>query len=76
MRRREFIQGAGVALAASSLAACSSTMKIAPLPQKKRLYIDGLSFVPTDHVDVKASGIDAYIADISAIEEVKRPDGS
>jgi membrane dipeptidase len=76
MKRRQFIQGAGVALAASSLAACASTMKMAPLAEKKRLYIDGLSFVPADHVDVKASGINAYIADISAIEEVERPDGS
>ncbi|ALO33635.1 hypothetical protein CMT41_02065 [Colwellia sp. MT41] len=60
----------------SSLLACSSVIKKVSVSKEKRLYIDGLSFIPSDLNDVKAAEIDAFIADISAIEEVKRPDGS
>lgn len=43
---------------------------------EKPLFIDGLSFLPNEPSDVRASGLNAYIADISAIEVLKRPDGS
>lgn len=76
MQRRRFIQSVGIALSMSSLLACSSVIKKVSVSKEKRLYIDGLSFVPSDLNDVKAAEIDAFIADISAIEEVKRPDGS
>jgi membrane dipeptidase len=75
MKRRQFIQYASVALSASSLPFVSTVLQ-ASTQKSKRLYVDGLSFVPSDHIDAKASGLDAFIADISAIEEVKRPDGS
>jgi membrane dipeptidase len=75
MKRRQFIQYASVALSASSLPFVSTVLQ-ASSQKSKRLYVDGLSFVPSDHIDAKASGLDAFIADISAIEEVKRPDGS
>lgn len=76
MERRKFIKSLGIALSASSLFACSSTKEIVQLLDKRKLYIDGLSFVPSDHNDIKASEISAFIADISDIEAIKRPDGS
>ena len=76
MERRKFIKNLAIALSASSLLACTSLRKTVQLAADKRLYIDGLSFVPNDHQDVKASELDAFIADISAIEEIIRPDGS
>jgi len=78
MQRRRFLQ----ALAACSpVAACTaaspniSKTNTAPHQDDKRFYFDGLSFIPEDHADVKASQVDGYIADISAIEEVKLADG-
>ncbi|AQS37820.1 Zn-dependent dipeptidase, microsomal dipeptidase [Shewanella psychrophila] len=44
--------------------------------QTKRLYIDGLCFLPDDLTDLKASNIDAYLCDISDIEAIKQPDGT
>ncbi|MCH1929291.1 dipeptidase [Shewanella sp. A25] len=41
-----------------------------------RLYIDGLSFLPEDINDVRASGLDAYLCDISAIETLTQADGT
>ena len=76
MQRRRFIQSVGIALSMSSLQAYSSVIKKVSAPKEKRLYIDGLSFVPADLNDIKAAEMDAFIADISAIEEIKRPDGS
>ncbi|MDO6617914.1 peptidase M19 [Shewanella sp. 10N.286.52.C2] len=43
---------------------------------KKRLYIDGLSFLPENLADVRESKLDAYICDISAIETITQPDGT
>ena len=40
------------------------------------LYIDGLSFLPDDLADLRASKLDAYLCDISAIEAIKQPDGT
>ena len=82
MQRRRFLQslaGCGsIATLASFSTAYSSvtTLTNKQAEKKKRLYIDGLSFVPENNLDVKASQIDSYIADISDIEEVKRADGS
>ncbi|ARD23648.1 membrane dipeptidase [Shewanella japonica] len=42
----------------------------------KRLYIDGLSFLPDNLDDVRASKLDAYICDISDIEAITQPDGT
>ncbi|MCL2918972.1 membrane dipeptidase [Shewanella litorisediminis] len=40
------------------------------------LYIDGLSFLPDSLDDLAASGLSAFLCDISAIEEVKQEDGT
>lgn len=40
---------------------------------KKRVYIDGLSFLPDDLADLASSKLDAYLCDISAIEAIKSP---
>ena len=71
MKRRQFIQGSAAALALNGMpfGALANT-------RKKRLYVDGLTFLPEDLGDARAAELDALIADISAIEEVKRPDGS
>ncbi|QYJ96991.1 dipeptidase [Shewanella alkalitolerans] len=42
----------------------------------KPLYIDGLSFLPEDLADLKASKLDAYLCDISAIEAIEQADGT
>ncbi len=73
MKRRQFLQVAGASLALSSLPVAINAKGTAA---KKRLYIDGLSFLPEDLGDARSAEIDAFIADISAIEEVKRADGS
>lgn len=70
MKRRQFMQGAGAAL---GLGLVPTITRAKP---KKRLYVDGLSFLPEDLGDARAAELDAFIADISAIEEVQRPDGS
>ena len=72
MKRREFLKQTGAALAVTAMPLRSWAAN----PPAKRLYVDGLSFLPENLEDAKASGLDAFIADISAIEEVKRPDGS
>lgn len=77
MDRRRFVKNITLGSSAAALTACvSKPFKSNVFPAKKRLYIDGLSFIPTNHADVKASGMDAFIADISAIESITRPDGS
>jgi len=86
MLRRRFIKslagfGSVAALAGCSTSSPSATLLFNSLNQQssvnnKRLYIDGLSFIPEDALDVKASQIDSYIADISAIEEITLADGS
>lgn len=42
----------------------------------KRLYIDGLSFLPNNLTDIRASKLDAYLCDISAIETIEQTDGT
>ncbi len=73
MKRRQFLKRA----AASTLAVSSLPAGFAAAAKaNKRLYIDGLSFLPENLGDARVAELDAFIADISAIEEVKRPDGS
>jgi len=69
--RRHLLKGLG----AASLLTPLSTLP-AWAAQQHRLYIDGLSFLPTDINDVKASKLDAFIADISAIETIEKADGT
>jgi len=81
LERRQFLQTIGSSIAVASLSSCSfsrSTLldKARSNQSKNRLYIDGLAFIPKDDIDIKASQLDAFIADISAIEAIKRPDGS
>jgi microsomal dipeptidase-like Zn-dependent dipeptidase len=69
--RRTLLKGLGAASLLSSFT---------PIPtwaaKQRGLYIDGLSFLPTDLSDVKASGLDAFIADVSAIETLAQADGT
>lgn len=77
MQRRDFLKNVAGYSSLAALSACATQPAlIGQQNSRKRLYIDGLSFVPQNHADVKAAQIDSYIADISAIEEVKRTDGS
>ncbi len=83
MQRRRFIQSLAGCASLAALAGCSTNYSPYSVvannqieKNNKRLYIDGLSFVPTDNLDIKSSQIDSYIADISAIEEIKLADGS
>jgi membrane dipeptidase len=43
---------------------------------RKPLYIDGLSFLPDNLDDVRASKLNAYICDVSAIETIEQADGT
>ncbi|MBB1317533.1 membrane dipeptidase [Shewanella sp. SR43-4] len=69
--RRHILKGLG---AATLLSPLSSFPAWAAKPH--RLYVDGLSFLPTDINDVKASKLDAFIADISAVETIEQADGT
>jgi microsomal dipeptidase-like Zn-dependent dipeptidase len=42
---------------------------------KPPIWVDGLSFLPKDMVDVAASGLRAMICDVSEVEEVKDAEG-
>ncbi|MBR9727979.1 membrane dipeptidase [Shewanella intestini] len=68
--RRHLLKGLGAATLMSPFASLPSMAKSQPL------YIDGLSFLPNDINDVRASKLNAFIADISDIEAITRPDGS
>ncbi|ABM26149.1 dipeptidase [Shewanella sp. JNE10-2] len=69
--RRTLLKGLGAATLLSPLASIPS---FAAAP--RRLYVDGLSFLPDDLADVTASKLDAYLCDISAIETLQLPDGT
>jgi microsomal dipeptidase-like Zn-dependent dipeptidase len=69
--RRYILKGLG---AATLLSPLSSLPAWAAKP--RRLYVDGLSFLPADINDVKTSKLDAFIADISAIETIEQADGT
>ncbi|ACA85140.1 membrane dipeptidase [Shewanella woodyi] len=69
--RRQLIK----ALAATGLLSqlgSFSTFAAAP----KRLYVDGLCFLPDELSDLADSKIDAYLCDISDIEAIKQSDGT
>ncbi|QSX29265.1 membrane dipeptidase [Shewanella cyperi] len=69
--RRQVLKGLG----AGALLAPMSGLQAKAVPHKP-LFIDGLSFLPTEMADVKASGLDAFLCDISAIESIEQPDGT
>ncbi|MBQ4889657.1 membrane dipeptidase [Shewanella sp. MMG014] len=69
--RRQLLKGIA---AASLLCPLYSSSVLAK--SNKRLYIDGLSFLPDNLDDVRASKLDAYICDISDIEAITQPDGT
>ncbi|PIW62013.1 membrane dipeptidase [Shewanella sp. CG12_big_fil_rev_8_21_14_0_65_47_15] len=69
--RRTLLKGLGAATLLSQMASFPS---LAAAP--RRLYIDGLSFLPDDLGDVTASKLDAYLCDISAIETIEQADGT
>lgn len=78
MRRREFLQktlvgAAGLAATINNPALFSSAMA---MPNENAVFVDGLSFIPADLSDIKASKLDGFIADISKWEEVTESDGS
>lgn len=69
--RRTLLKGLG---AATLLGPISSFSSLAATP--KRLYIDGLSFLPDNLADISASKLDAFLCDISSIETIEQPDGT
>lgn len=71
LHRRSLIK----ALGASALLSALPTGVLAA-KSLRPLYIDGLSFLPDSLDDLAASGLSAYLCDISAIEEVKQEDGT
>jgi membrane dipeptidase len=64
-RRGLLAAAAGMAVAGPASARAS----------RRARYVDGLSFLPKDMGDVTAAGLDAFICDVSEVEEVKDPDG-
>ncbi|QYK04424.1 membrane dipeptidase [Shewanella zhangzhouensis] len=71
LHRRSLIK----ALGASALLSALPT-GVLGAKSLRPLYIDGLSFLPDSLDDLAASGLSAYLCDISAIEEVKQEDGT
>ncbi|AZG33617.1 MAG: membrane dipeptidase [Shewanella psychromarinicola] len=69
--RRHILKGLGAATLLSPLSSLPAWAV-----ESRRLYIDGLSFLPTDINDVKASKLDAFIADISGIDKIEQADGT
>ncbi|QSX36411.1 membrane dipeptidase [Shewanella sedimentimangrovi] len=72
MKRRQLLQ----ALGAGTLLSTLPTGLLAATQSKRPLFIDGMSFLPEDLADIQASGLSAYLCDISTIEEVKQADGT
>jgi len=71
--RRSFAGLLGASITGSQLplvisGSTSASTATAPDPARG-WYIDGLSFLPADLSDIRASKIDAFICDISAIEQ-------
>ncbi|SUJ14248.1 Membrane dipeptidase (Peptidase family M19) [Shewanella morhuae] len=69
--RRTLLKGFGAATLLSPLASLPSFAA-----EQRRIYVDGLSFLPDDLSDVTASKLDAYVCDISAIETIEQADGT
>ena len=78
--RRSFAGLLGASITASQLpfviSGCSSASTATAPDPAQGWYIDGLSFLPADLNDIRASKIDAFICDISAIEQVEQADGT
>ncbi|MCH1610098.1 MAG: dipeptidase [Luminiphilus sp.] len=78
--RRSFAGLLGASITASQLplviSGCSAVSTSTAPDREQGWYIDGLSFLPTDLSDIRASKIDAFICDISAIEQVEQADGT
>ena len=73
MERREFLR-LSISACAIPLAraqGAQSAVEKPPFP-----YVDGLSFLSGAPADVAASGLTAFIADVSSVERLKTDDGS
>ena len=73
MQRREFLRlsiGA-CAIPLARAQGAQSAVEKPPFP-----YVDGLSFLSGAPADVAASGLTAFIADVSSVERLKTDDGS
>jgi microsomal dipeptidase-like Zn-dependent dipeptidase len=70
LQRRSLLKGLGAAGLLGSLA------NLPVLASERRLYVDGLSFLPEDLGDLTASKLDAFLCDISAIEAIEQADGT
>lgn len=67
----------GVLIGAATLALSDCASLRARVPSdRSALWIDGLSFLPDNMAEIGSSRLSAMIADISAIETVRAPDGS
>ncbi|MPY23084.1 peptidase M19 [Shewanella psychropiezotolerans] len=71
LNRRQLIKAIAAGSVLSQLGSFSALAT-----EAKRLYVDGLCFLPDDLTDLKASSIDAYLCDISDIEAIKQSDGT
>jgi len=69
--RREFLKIGSAALAAAIIPATSRT---AERPSIR--YVDGLSFLSPDPMDVERSGLTALVLDVSSVSQMKTDDGS
>lgn len=75
--RRALVKALGaVAMAPALMTGCSQTSTAISTVSDRGRFVDGLSFLPRDLEDVAAAQLDAFICDISAIEEVVQPDGT
>ena len=72
LRRRDFLRAAPLVPALPALVAARPQASAkAKLP-----YVDGLSFFSPNPADIPASGLSAFICDVSAGEVVRLPDGT
>ena len=72
--RRSLVGLLGASIAASHLtllvSGCGSASRTMEPDSRLGWHITGLSFLPTDMADIRAFRLDAFICDISAIEQV------
>jgi membrane dipeptidase len=72
LTRRTFLEQAAAAAAAPLLFSHrAATVQEAGIP-----YVDGLSFLPGDPSQISASGLTAFISDVSAGEVIEHDDGT
>ncbi len=67
--RRAFLGAIGVAVGGSIVGPALAA------PRQRRGYADGMSFLPENPADVRRSGLDLFIADVSAGEPATDPAG-